>query len=206
LGTLGLLGILLAVRHFRRFCALYYLFVIVLIAQILFYISGRYRMAAVPLLVLFAGYAVETVFAALRASTESGPVRWRPVAGWVLPAIVLLIFVNAYNPYGNHSDWHSDAMFGNFYIPRAENALKQGDIDRAYEAATRLLWIANPNYRVAGHNLLAQACYRKGQRAKAEKHLRLARLAFEQRESERVLDEKGSRHNPPTFERVFQTY
>ncbi len=58
IASLGLLGMLLALKNFKRHCLLYAVVFVYLFSGMLFLVQSRYRTPAVPYLCLFAGYAI----------------------------------------------------------------------------------------------------------------------------------------------------
>lgn len=91
-GPLGLAGIVLGGWRSRRAWVLALFVLAQMVAVALFFVTGRYRMPALPLLCVFAGFALTEAWRLIRAR------RFGAVAGVVLVLAVSAAFVN--------SDWY----------------------------------------------------------------------------------------------------
>jgi hypothetical protein len=206
LSPLALVGIAMGVRQFRRFSLLYAILLAVGLAQVLFYISGRYRAALAPTLFIFAGLgaqalgqAAATLLAAWR--DRSAPRGARALGVWLL-LLAAAAWVNLYDPSGNHSMWHSDAMFGNYLSGMVKRSAQAGDNPAAFRFADEILWVANPDYQINGNATLAQLSAALGQTEKARHYSDRAQAIQTQRLKDPVLDKSGGRHFPPTSDWV----
>ncbi len=69
-GPLSLLGGVLLIRRWREF-SLFYLFVLsYMIGVVIFFVNGRFRLPVVPVLIIFASYALLHTYAAVRAKSK----------------------------------------------------------------------------------------------------------------------------------------
>jgi Tfp pilus assembly protein PilF/4-amino-4-deoxy-L-arabinose transferase-like glycosyltransferase len=85
IGPLALLGMIAALRIWRRTLLLYLQVILSTLSVLLFFVSSRYRLPTVPFLILFAAYGLSWSWKTIRAR------RWiRAAAAW-LPVLGLLM-------------------------------------------------------------------------------------------------------------------
>ncbi|MCH7840500.1 MAG: hypothetical protein IID38_09755, partial [Planctomycetes bacterium] len=138
LSPLGLLGFFLALREFKRNALPCLLFFAILGSAVLFYISGRYRLAVMPLMFAFAGHALDSLLGAIHGIRKGRGALLR-LAGLAASATALFVAVNLYDPSKLHSMWHGDATFGNHNLSRGRKALLEGDYEFAEQCGRRML-------------------------------------------------------------------
>lgn len=192
LSPLALLGVFLGIGGFRRLSLLYFSLVCVLAAAVLFYISGRYRLAVVPILFVFAGQSAEFLAESLNRNLEASR-RWARLGIAVPLAVFFFVAVNRYDISNLHSMWHSDAIFGNFNIRLAKKALQNDKLDQAEFYARRLFWVSYPEFGITAHEILATIAQKKGDNYGVEEHMQAAKAIYDVRIKEPVLDQFGNR-------------
>jgi tetratricopeptide (TPR) repeat protein len=62
ISVLGILGMLLSLKYYRKTFLLYWIVIIYLATTLVFFVSSRYRAPAAPFLVIFAAYAITYFF------------------------------------------------------------------------------------------------------------------------------------------------
>lgn len=197
LGPLALLGMVFAALELRRFLSLFSFLAIVVFAAVLFYISGRYRLAVVPLLAGFAGLSIDRLLPASFNLKSAGDlsVRW----AWSIPLLFVFAFaVNRLDPAKLHSMWHGDATFGNFYYREARKANESQNWKRLELCGRRLLWILSPDYQIRGHEVLSVALDRQGDSSRAKQHYDTTNALMKSRLAEPSVDHMENRFFPPT--------
>ena len=194
---LGLIGLVLALFHPRRFSLLLGMFAVVLFAQILFYVSGRYRLTITPLLFLFAGLLVQRAIELIRGR---GLARRRlpALAGIAAGLLAAGALVNVYDVSRLHSMWHSDSIFGNFALTRGAQAFAAGELEQARKFANRLMWLDYPEYQMQGHILLSEIARVEQKPYEMRRHLEEAERIRRARAALPVLDAFGNKHFPPS--------
>jgi 4-amino-4-deoxy-L-arabinose transferase-like glycosyltransferase len=88
LAPLAMLGLALSARQWRRLFPLYAMLLTVLATLLIFFVLARYRMPAVPVLLIFAAAALVAIADALRAG------RWRRVALCTLTLAAAAVLVH----------------------------------------------------------------------------------------------------------------
>jgi tetratricopeptide (TPR) repeat protein len=190
---LALVG--LAMPFWRRadVTALYIACGVYLATVVLFYIRGRYRIPAVPLLMVFAAVAVERVLRAISAR------RWPVVAALGAGLVVAVMITNHERCQAAHHDVPAvclgvDSWFDSEWLKLSQWYLDNGALDQAVRYAERAYECTRPRSAgmipawIAGVEARwTQELLRAGQRdaatshfARAEKDYRTAlRLGFE---------------------------
>jgi tetratricopeptide (TPR) repeat protein len=69
-GPLALLGAVLLIRRWREFSLLYLFVLSYMIGVVIFFVNGRFRLPVVPVLIIFASYALLHTYAAVRAKSR----------------------------------------------------------------------------------------------------------------------------------------
>jgi len=83
---IALMGLIIGLKTWRRSLLLYLQVFLSMISVLLFFVSARYRLTAVPFLILFAAYALRWSFARI------GERRWGLLTVCWLPVLLLIIF------------------------------------------------------------------------------------------------------------------
>ncbi len=135
----GLLGLALAWRRWRELLPLYALAVGYPLAISLFFVVGRFRLPAIPALILFAALAAEDLRGAARA-VRRGARRWAPVAAALAGLVLAALAVNRGSgvPRGAYPFHHAWARY---HLDLGEIAVangRAGDALAAYEKVLRL--------------------------------------------------------------------
>lgn len=138
-GTLALVGMVLAWRQRRRAFLLYSMVVTYTLSLMLFFVLAHYRMPVLPFVVIFAGVSLEW----MRSEINAKRYRWLPVA--FLGLIFSSLFVNDNIDELSEDDPMIHYNLGNKYrkMGRKENAISE------YEKAIQ----GAPNYISAYNNL-----------------------------------------------------
>lgn len=189
---LALAGIGLALRRPRAHVALLAPLCVLLAAQVLFYISGRYRLAVAPFLFLFAGLAAAELIEAGRSRNAAR------LGGIAALIAILAIPVNLYDPSRLHSMWHGDVIFAKHQIALADAAIKRRDFAAVKRYCERLLWVAFPDYQIRAHAMLYELAKLESDKEKARMEAGIYQRLRDAREKEPVLDQFGNQHFPPT--------
>lgn len=156
---LALAGIAANRRRWREWGLLYGGVGAFLLSGLVFTVSARYRLPAVPFLILFAADAVHRAVRLARARDERGGARF----ALVLAAAVALVHTGVDPARADHlrSDWL-----------QGEVAWRSGDVARAADAFRAAL--AQDPEDADVHNSLGAACERLGDAAQAEAEYRAA--------------------------------
>lgn len=147
---LGLLGIALSARRWRALYPLHAMLGAYLAAALIFFVLARYRVASVPLLMVFAGFAITRLWDVLRARRF----RAAALAGAAVVALAALVHL----PTGAdslHMAWYN---LGNKYLELAR-------LDEAIASYEKAIAI-RPRF-VSSHNNLAIAYEQAGRTAEA---------------------------------------
>jgi tetratricopeptide (TPR) repeat protein len=97
IAPLGFVGMVLARRHFRQAFLFYAGVFGFMFSCVLFFVNSRYRLSAVPFLIIFAGFAVFKIWRALTegAYRPSAFAGGRRLAGYAVLTALFFIFSNA---------------------------------------------------------------------------------------------------------------
>ncbi len=181
---LSLVGLPLALRRGRVVWGLYAVTLGYLATPLIYYVRARYRLPAIPFLMLFGAVAVDHLLGVARAH------RWGVLAGWCAALAVAGVFVNRTYCEPAHHGMSSlclgaDVWFdlewkrlASFYQKQGDTQREQGYVERALECTVprqqgdTYLWIAYLESRNAGR-LLAQ-----GDTAGADARFRRAERYF----------------------------
>jgi len=138
--SLGLVGMVLGMAKFRRFLLLYCFFTGISLSIILVYVPGRFRLPLIPIMMLFAAYAVSRFAACLKEG------RVRQAALLLVSSLVLFLVFDQDIP----GPWIRDID----YVHLGEAYGQRGERQRAlagYEMAARM----NPYNQNAYQGILA---------------------------------------------------
>jgi len=197
LSPLGLCGLLLAAGQWRRLALLYFSFIVLVFAAVLFYISGRYRLAILPVLFPFAGHGAVCLVSSI--SARAAPrVRLKRLGTRILPAIGIFAAVNGYDPSDNLSTWHSDIIFGQHITRLCYASLDKGDLPLTRRYAQKLLWVRHAAAQSRGHFILQKLEHGKGNDYEALTHEGMVSKYMEELEN-LPKDSKGRDLFPPSY-------
>jgi hypothetical protein len=173
---LGLVGMVLAARDWRRHLLFYLYFAAYALSVVVFFVTARYRLPVVPVLLLYAGFTLRTLVAFSPRADK--------LAALGGSLVVLLLIVNS--SLGLH--------FNEAYQLHAQGFTLEGlgrvdDAVAHYEKALTL----NPNL-VYSHWQLARIYTHRGQLDRGAAHYEAAvRLAPNDSELRREFEELGAR-------------
>lgn len=134
---LGLLGMGLAFRHWRELFPLYAVVAVYLASALIFFVVSRYRMPAVPMLMIFAAYSIVWFFDGLRG---------RSLRSFLAACIALVILV----PVTRLHLAVPDAFMAYFNL--ANRYRENGDYPQAVEAY-KVAIAKNPGFTSSLNNL-----------------------------------------------------
>lgn len=138
IAPIGLLGMLLALRERRRYSILYLVFLVYMASVLIFFNFARFRVLAVPFLIVFGAYALSWAESAARAR------RLVPLAA-AAAALALFFAGSNYNVLGRDPySYKFETAYTNLGNCRAE----RGDLQGAYDLFRKALEI-NPRYSSA---------------------------------------------------------
>lgn len=153
IAALGILGMLLSLKYFRRLFLIYGLIFLYLISGLLFLVQSRYRLPAVPYLCLFAGFAVSCLKHTLYQK------RYRSVMAYLAVVVLSFIMVRfVYRVEINAMDrWQKATKI--YYIMEARPAFQMKKYGTAIAKLDRCLALApnfSPAYNLRGksHGML----------------------------------------------------
>lgn len=186
LGSLGAIGMILALPKLRQAWPLYLALFSTLLTMLIFYVLSRFRAPMTAALIPFAGFAVIQIY------TWIGQRRLRPFAATAVGLVAVFVLINYYARPDHSSlirpqDFYAPLEF--YYMPRAQQAVQAGHYDQAcqiYEAALaneppvatilseKLLPHTRDDVRIAGdfapvHAAYAKALAQAGRAAQAAK-------------------------------------
>ena len=151
---LGFLGIYASRKSWRKFLLLYLFAAAYLVSLLPFFITSRYRLPVVPIMIIFCAHGAVWTWERVRA---------RERKGWLAPALVLIVALIVVNlPLVDFSLGPQYAIIGAVYRD-------SGDYARAaeyYELATE----ASPDFDLA-YNSLGSSLSRLGRAPEAERAL-----------------------------------
>jgi 4-amino-4-deoxy-L-arabinose transferase-like glycosyltransferase len=142
-GPLALVGLVAARGGDVRVRALYLVCFACLVTPVIYYVRGRYRLPAVPFLIVFAGFALDRLLAVL---TER---RWKSALRWVGGTLVAAVFVNHLHCEASHHGMRGVCLGGDTWFDVEWKRLAQwyqrhGDRDREREYVERALDCKDP--------------------------------------------------------------
>jgi len=171
IAPLALLGIFLSRRRARELLLLYLYASVYLVTCLLFFVSAEYRMPVVPVLLVFAGYALVRLGELARGSTGRGRARTR-AAGALAGALLLLApLAFACNVRDHRLSLQSLKRVD--YYNLATLYKQQNDLDNA-EAMLRRALAIDPAYPLA-YASLAELELLRGNGDEASRYAALAR-------------------------------
>jgi len=151
---LGFLGMYVSRRHWRRYAVLYAFGLAYLISLMPFFVTSRYRLPVVPVMIVFCAHALWWIWERIRSRERSG---------WIGPVIVLVIALVIVNlPLVDFSLGPQYAIIGQVYRDAGD-----------YEEAARYYRLAieeSPEYDLA-YNSLGSSLLRLGRHYEAERML-----------------------------------
>ncbi len=150
----GFLGMYASRRHWRKYMVLYAFGLAYLASLLPFFVTSRYRLPIVPVMIVFCAHALWWIWERVRA---------REKRGWIGPAIVLAIALVVVNlPLVDFSLGPQYAIIGQVYRDAGQ-----------YEEAARYYRLAieeSPEFDLA-HNSLGSVLSRLGRHYEAERML-----------------------------------
>jgi tetratricopeptide (TPR) repeat protein len=142
---LGIAGAVLLWRRRREFWLLY-LFVLSYMAGVVaFFVNARFRLPVVPVLIVFAAYAV---FHLWHAARHRSPAAWRTIALTVVCFAVINVDFLWFRENKVHADSISHYTLGNAYLNMGLTDRAIGEYEEAIETYNR--------YPSAGYRLIAR--------------------------------------------------
>jgi tetratricopeptide (TPR) repeat protein len=176
IAPLGLLGVVLARRGWRRQLLFYLYGAVYLATALVFFVSAEYRMPILPVLIIYASFATVQLGLGLgeffsrgprESPTPGRPPGDRSILGHAALLAVLVAFSNVRTPLlASQTMKRVDYLnFGTLYLQR-------GDLDHAKEMLERSLRI-DPAFGPA-HAALAEVHHRAGDELAAVRHQELA--------------------------------
>lgn len=151
IGPLGLFGIFLCLKEFRKLFPLYIFVLSQMLAVILFFVTSRYRLVVVPFMIVFGAYGIYWVYLKLKQKKMSNLVYGS------LVLFILFGFVNSKNPirqptaYNQQLEKHYNLGILN---------LERGNFDEAIKEFT--LAVESEPLDYLSHFALANAYYSTG--------------------------------------------
>ena len=153
IAALGILGMILSLKYFRRLFLIYGLILLYLISGLIFLVQSRYRLPAVPYLCLFAGFAVSCLKHTLYQK------RYRSVMAYLAVVVISFIMVRfVYRVEINAMDrWQKATKI--HYLMEARPSFHMQKYDAAIAQLDRCLALApnfSPAYNLRGksHGML----------------------------------------------------
>jgi 4-amino-4-deoxy-L-arabinose transferase-like glycosyltransferase/Flp pilus assembly protein TadD len=160
LAPLGCAGLVMCFSFDRRRLLLYLFVVAYTVAVVLFFVASRYRIAIVPVLILFAAQYAFWVLDHVRHRS------FRPLILSFIPLVLVCVGVNRGFPAVDLIyRGETDRYLGAYYVDN-------GQYNEAEEAYQRAI-VANPDYAEA-HAELGQVYQAQGRHAEAMSHLKKA--------------------------------
>ncbi len=148
----GFLGMYVSRRSWRKYALLYAFGLAYLISLMPFFVTSRYRLPVVPVMIVFCAHALWWIWERIRTREKSG---------WAVPVIVLVIALVVVNlPLVDFSLGPQYAIIGQVYRDAGN-----------YEEAARYYRLAieeSPDFDLA-HNSLGSALTRMGRHYEAER-------------------------------------
>ncbi len=150
----GFLGMYVSRRHWRKYAVLYAFGLTYLLSLMPFFVTSRYRLPVVPVMIVFCAHALWWIWERIRSREKSG---------WIVPIIVLVVALVVVNlPLVDFSLGPQYAIIGQVYRDAGD-----------YEEAARYYRLAieeSPEFDLA-HNSLGSALSRLGRHYEAERAL-----------------------------------
>jgi len=183
-GPLALVGAVVAFRRRPDVLALYIACFGYMATMLIFYVRGRYRIPAVPFLLVFAAVALDALVRALAAR------RWRPVATLVGGLALAAVVTNHEYCEPAHDGMMAvclggDTWFDQEWLKLAEWARNAGQLDRAIAWAERARECSHPRSpgQIAAwigelHTMRAEELVAAGRRDDALSHSGRAEASF----------------------------
>jgi tetratricopeptide (TPR) repeat protein len=159
IAPLGLLGILLSLKHWRRYLLLYIFLVLYSASIILFFVTARYRLPSLSIIILFGAYALWWYFEKIK---EKG---YKQVFLSLLPLSLFIVLVN----HGIEG-FYSTVNFDQEYNKLGYVYYQKGMYDNSISAYNQSLLIS-PN-DASTHYLLGTTYVKMGNHDKAEKEFK----------------------------------
>ncbi|MGE5496929.1 MAG: tetratricopeptide repeat protein, partial [Syntrophothermus sp.] len=132
ISILSIAGLILSIKRKQKFTYIYLFIVSYVIASILFFISGRFRLALTPVLIIFAAYFIIEIFESVRSGA---------VQDLKLPAVISVVFLLIYTflvPKPAYSGYDA-------YIAMGEINFRNKEYDKAVENYSKAL-LTNDSY------------------------------------------------------------
>ena len=150
ISVLGILGLLLGLKYFRKAFLLYWIVFIYLGTTLIFFASSRYRIPAAPFMAVFAAYAVVYLWGLLKEKNYQA-------TGIFLSAVIILgLLTNI--PYrkeiADYNRWQNATRL--HYSLGANIFFKKGLYEKAVEELKITIAMA-PDF-VPAYNLLGKSC------------------------------------------------
>jgi tetratricopeptide (TPR) repeat protein len=147
IAPLALLGMVLCLREWRKYFLLYAVIVVYTAALMLIFVLSHYRIAMVPFIIIFSGYAVAWMIDQLKKQA------WIRIIPYLVVLVIFTVVVN----------WDLKIKNTNYYVEYCNLGYlmeKTGQYDAAIKACNHSIAL-EPDYAVA-HNNLANALHKAG--------------------------------------------
>ncbi|MDP8248295.1 MAG: tetratricopeptide repeat protein [Candidatus Tritonobacter lacicola] len=146
IGPLGLFGMVLFMRNWRK-CLVLYLFILsYMVSVVIFYVSARFRLPAVPFLILFASASLVTLYDWLRDG------RWRYLIPALASLAILCVIVGGWRVCPDYLTLYPPIRFDAEYYNLGETYNKAGQPREALATYRKAIEI-NPMHAAAYNNL-----------------------------------------------------
>jgi len=153
----AVLGMLAAFHEKKKIKPLVILIAVYFVSTILFFVNSRYRLAAIPSLIILAGYGVYWLWHKIEAR------EYKFFINAIIMVLALALMAHAQVPQRNLANCHN--ILSNIYET-------QGELDKAIEEAKKAIEL-EPLY-VAAHNNLGIFYERQGEQDLAIKEYKIA--------------------------------
>jgi tetratricopeptide (TPR) repeat protein len=149
ISVLGILGMLLSVKSFRKTFLLNWMILTYLATTLVFFASSRYRVPAVPFLAIFAAYAITYLFDLLKKKRikETG------IMLTVLLVLGLLTNIPYRKEIARYDRWQMATRF--YYSLGANISFKKGMYEKAIEELKKTI-VLEPDF-VPAYNMLGKS-------------------------------------------------
>ena len=162
IGPLAILGILVSLRHWRRYLILYAFFLVYMFSVLITFYISRYRIASMPILIIFAASFVHWLYGRLREGSHKK-------SALATIALIVLLFgvsqrIDDVEPYRS--------FFPTEFSKLGKSYMIEGDLEGAADAYSNIIKIKPGFYE--GHLGLARVLIKQGNYDEAAGYLRNA--------------------------------
>lgn len=162
IAPLGILGILVSLRHWRKLLIVYVFFLVYMASVLITFYISRYRVPTLPILIIFAALYVDWLYVRLRRKVVR-------TAALSIAALVLLFFVvnhrvDGVEPYKDY--------FPTEYTKLGKSYMLEGNTEGAKKAYKSIVEM-RPDF-FAGHMGLGKIALKEGKLKEAVTHFRHA--------------------------------